>query len=106
MPVKGAKPKPFGVSTNRHRPVHDWVEVQRVPFEGGMALPEFRSDGRPWPQRTRDKWEVWRSMPHAKLWQPSEWHYALDSLEIAASFHLTGEPRFGAELRNREKVLG
>jgi hypothetical protein len=45
-------------------------------------------------------------MPHAKLWQPAERSFALDSLELAADFHKTGEPRFGTELRNREKVLG
>ena len=32
--------------------------------------------------------------------------FALDTLELAADFHKTGEPRFGTELRNREKVLG
>jgi hypothetical protein len=45
-------------------------------------------------------------MPHARLWQPAEWSFALDTLELAADFHKTGEPRFGTELRNREKVLG
>jgi hypothetical protein len=27
-------------------------------------------------------------------------------LEVAAGFHLAGETRFSAKLRNREKVLG
>jgi hypothetical protein len=44
--------------------------------------------------------------PHARLWQPAEWSIALDTLELAADFHKAGEPRFGTELRNREKVLG
>jgi hypothetical protein len=106
VPVRGRPPKAFGVSNNRHRPVHDWVEVADVPFEVGMELPEFRADGRSWPERTKAKWEAWRSMPHAKLWYPAEWSFALDTLELAADFHKTGEPRFGTELRNREKVLG
>ena len=45
-------------------------------------------------------------MPHAKLWQPAEWSFALDSLELAAEFHMTGETKHATELRNREKVLG
>lgn len=106
MPVTGRRPKPFGVSNNRHKPVHEWVEVENVPFEGGPELPEMRADGRLWPERTRAKWDSWRRMPHARLWQPSEWSFALDTLELAAEFHKTGEPRFGTELRNREKVLG
>ena len=71
-----------------------------------MELPESRAHGGPWPERTQQKWEAWRSMPHAKLWGPAEWSFALDTLELAADFHRTGEPRFGVELRNREKVLG
>ena len=43
---------------------------------------------------------------YAKLWQPAEWSFALDTLELAADLHKTGEPRFATELRNREKVLG
>ena len=106
MPVRGRTPQRFGVSTNRHKPVHDWVVVENVPFEDGPELPETRADGRPWPERTKAKWQAWRSMPHARLWQPAEWSFALDTLELAADFHKTGEPRFGMELRNREKVLG
>ena len=85
----------MGVSNNRHRPVHDWVEVENVPFEGGMELPATRADGRSWPERSKAKWETWRRMPHAKLWQPAEWSFALDTLEIAAHFHKTGEPGSG-----------
>jgi hypothetical protein len=106
MPVTGRKPKPHGLARTRHQPVHDWVTVDNVPFEDGMVLPESRADGRAWPDRTKAKWDAWRSMPHAKLWSPAEWQFALDSLELAADFHKTGEPKYGTELRNREKVLG
>ena len=66
--VRGQKPAGPGVSNNRNAPIHDWTEVEDVPFEGGPDLPEFRPDGRPWPDATRAKWDTWRSMPHAKLW--------------------------------------
>lgn len=105
MPVAGRKAKPAGQAVNRHKPTHDWTEVERVPFEGGPDLPEARADGRRWPARSKQKWDAWRTMPHAKLWGPSEWDFALDSIELAALVH-DGEARHATELRSREKVLG
>jgi hypothetical protein len=104
--VRGPKPGSPGVGHNRNKPIHDWTEVENVPFEDGMDLPDYRPDGRPWPEATKAKWGAWRTMPHCKLWGPAEWSYALDSIELAASFHLTGEPKFATELRNRERILG
>jgi hypothetical protein len=106
MAVRGTKPGARGVSNNRHRPVHDWVEVERLPFEGGPELPEVRSDGRAWPEATKAKWDAWRSMPHCKLWGPEEWAFARDSIELAAEFHKSFSASHAAELRNRERVLG
>lgn len=105
MPVAGRKPKPQGQARNRMPATHEWTEVERVPFEGGPDLPDMRSDGRRWAERTRAKWDAWRSMPHCKLWGLAEWDFALDSIELAALVH-DGEPRHATELRNREKVLG
>lgn len=105
MPVSGRKLKPEGQAVTRHKPTHDWTEVERIPFDGGPELPEMRSDGRRWPGRTRAKWDAWRSMPHCKLWGSAEWDFAFDSIELAALMH-DGEPRHATELRNREKVLG
>ncbi|MET8648421.1 hypothetical protein [Nocardia aurea] len=105
MPVGGRKPKPAGQARNRVKPVHDWTEVENVPFESAPALPDARADGRPWSARTRQKWTAWSEMPHCKLWGPAEWDFALDSIELAAQFH-EGNPRVATELRNRERVLG
>lgn len=105
MSVAGRKPKPQGQTVHRVKPVHEWTEVEKVPFEGGPDLPEMRSDGRRWPERTRLKWDAWRAMPHCKLWGSAEWDFAFDSIELAALLH-DGEPRHATELRNREKVLG
>lgn len=106
MPVAGRKAKPAGQAVNRNKPTHDWVEVVNAQFEGGPELPTARSDGRPWSERIRSKWDAWRSMPHAKLWGPAEWDFALDTIEIAALLHEKGSPGLATELRNREKVLG
>lgn len=105
MPVVGRKPKPAGQAVTRHKPTHDWVEIENVPFEGAPELSETRPDGRPWPRRTLQKWAAWSSMPHAKLWGPAEWDFAFDALELAAQFH-EGNARLATELRNRERVLG
>lgn len=105
MPVTGRKLKPAGESVTRHKPTHEWTEIENVPFDGGPDLPEMRSDGRRWPERTRLKWAAWRSMPHCKLWGPAEWDFAFDSIELAALLH-DGDPKHATELRNREKVLG
>lgn len=105
MAVRGPKPKAAAEKRFRGQPQHDWADVENVPFIGGPDLPERRTDGRPWPERTKQKWDTWRSMPHAKLWGPAEWDFALDSIEFAALVH-SREPKWGTELRNRERVLG
>src|SRR6476620_8738633 len=104
MAIRGAKPKPAGQARHRNPVVHEWIEVPNVPFEGAPKLPVRRCNGRPWPARTRAKWRAWSSMPHCVLWQPSDWSFALDTLEHAALVH-EGDARFNVELRAREKVL-
>lgn len=115
MPPAGAKPKPPGHSVTRHALTHDWLEVENVPFADGPELPDAGVPGlsnpnsgspTPWPRRTRDKWDAWRTMPHCKLWGPAEWDFALDSIGMAALYHITGEQKYATELRNREKILG
>ena len=105
MALAGRKPKPQGQAVTRHKPVHEWTEVENVPFSGGPKLPSRRTNGRGWLKRTRDKWAAWSSMPHCKLWGPAEWDFAFDAIELAAQFH-EGDARIATELRNREKVLG
>jgi len=105
MPVSGAKPKPPGQAVTRNKPVHEWTEVEDIPFLDGPKLPRTRPDGRPWLKRTREKWAAWSQMPHARLWGPAEWDFALDSIELAALVH-EGAARLATELRNRERVLG
>ncbi|PJE24741.1 MAG: hypothetical protein CK431_04395 [Mycobacterium sp.] len=115
MPPAGAKPKPQGHAVTRHALTHDWLEVENTPHVGGPDLPATGVPGlshpnsgaaTAWPQRTRDKWDTWRTMPHCKHWGPAEWDFALDSIGLAALYHLTGEQKYATELRNREKILG
>jgi hypothetical protein len=105
MPISGRKAKPEGQAVTRHKPTHDWTEVQEVPFVGGPDLPEYTANRRAWQPAVREMWESWRTMPHCTLWGPSDWSFALVSIELAALFY-DGDARTATELRNREKVLG
>ena len=101
------KPKPQGGSRFRGERMHGWVEVDDSPFDGGPDLPPVRRDGQLWPDRIRQKWEAWRSMPHARLWGEPDWQYALDTVELAASaFDESAKVGLLAELRFREKQMG
>lgn len=112
MPVTGAKPKPGEERRHRVPPVHDWTEVENVPYEGEVPLLPQRwgldkEEGikvhLEWPARTRQWWRVVSSMPHCVLWTEADWHYALDTAEVHARFI---EGSNGTELRIREKLLG
>lgn len=116
MPMAGAKPKADRTQI-RHRvpPAHDWTEVERIPFDGPL-LPDREvgwSIGRPldvdnnrWPRATQRWWEAVRTMPHAKLWTPTDWEFAFATAETHARFTEGWKGANGAELRGREKLLG
>jgi hypothetical protein len=107
MAPRGMKPKPVGEARFRGRRVHDWIELEQTPFEGGPDLPPGRRDGRPWPDGMQQKWNTWRSMPHARLWGEADWQYAFDTAELAASaFQRDAKVGLLAELRLREKAMG
>lgn len=118
--MAGAKPKEDR-SQIRHRvpPVHDWTEVEAIPFDG-PPLPDRQTTASiddpsageglaaigEWPRRTREWWEAIRQMPHAKLWTATDWGYAFDVAETHARFAEGWKGCNGAELRMREKLLG
>lgn len=117
MAVSGAKPK-ADRSQIRHRvpPVHDWTEVDEVPFAGAPKLRERESQvswadagkvpGSGWPESTLDWWRDVSTMPHCKFWRPTEWRFAMDTAEIHARTMEAWRGYTGTELRNREKLLG
>ena len=105
MPALGRPAKPAGQAINRNKLTTEWIEVEDVAFSG--SYPKLPARRPSWRKRTRDKWAAWCAMPHAKLWGPAEWDYALDAIELAARFHEgTASASEVTELRNREKVLG
>ncbi len=75
------------MSNNRHAPVHNWVEVEDAPFDDGPVPPKRRRSGEQWLDGIKATWDAWRSMPHTRLWQASDWQFARDTLEVAARFY-------------------
>lgn len=98
--VAGRKPKPEDQRRNRSQPTHDWIDVLDVPYEGPTP-----SIGRA-PQRTKDWWLVVSRLPHAVLWAPSDWQFAVDTALVHALWVRTGKSSLAVELRQREKKLG
>ena len=121
MAIAGAKPKEDR-SQIRHRNPQaagtEWREVPDVPFNGPALGERARSaeyaDDKPgagmcvdWPPATLRWWEAVRTMPHAKLWNRSEWEAARAAAETHARFVEGWKGcATGAELRQREKQLG
>jgi hypothetical protein len=104
MPVKGRRPK--AMTTSPRRSQHDWIEVTYEPFTGAPRLPRTRPNGQLWPEHIRRRWRAWSTMPHCCLWLPSDWTFAIDTLEVAALWIATGKTAYATELRYREKVMG
>lgn len=99
MAIQGRKPKPEGQAVNRSKPAHDWIEVENVPFTGrAPALPKDVI----WSAASKKRWAVIRRMPHASIWGPGDWEYAVDYLRVFEAHH--HDPT--AELRLRGNELG
>ena len=104
--VRGPTPKPN--RRNRTPLTHVWTEVEGTPNTSGPRLPARRRNGQPWPAHVRARWRVWRAMPHARLWQASDWEFAADTAELLARAAEAGggSAALWNEIRVREKTLG
>lgn len=101
------KPKPQNESRFRGERVHGWIEVDSTPFDGGPRLPACRRCGTAWPAWAENKWDAWRSMPHARLWSAPDWEFALDTLELTtAAFEPGAKVGLLGEVRLREQRMG
>lgn len=105
MPVTGRKPKPQGQAVNRNKPVHEWTEIEDVPFEDAPPLPETKPNGDPWSSSTLRWWTAISTMPHCKLWSTSDWMFAEHTARLVAAFD-AGDYKQATEIRQREKKLG
>ena len=107
MGIRGQRPKPPGQAVTRNRPLHGWTEVPDQPNTAAPDLPARRRNGRRWPQYAREQWALWSGMPRASLWQPSDWAYCVDTLELVIRSAAEDSPVSAwVELRAREKAMG
>ena len=113
MPVVGRPPKPQGQAVNRNKATHDWIEVEDIPYAGARPelppsrtiITQFGPESIPLQSLTRSWWESVSTMPHCKLWTPSDWAFAL-ATALVADAAFVGGAGAATELRNREKVMG
>jgi hypothetical protein len=103
--ITGRKLKPEGQAVTRHKPTHDWIEIENVRFAGGPDLPATRRRGEAWPQYAYEIWDIWSTMPHCILWDEKDWEFAAETVEVAVRFY-EGSLQAATELRNRQKLLG
>lgn len=96
--IRGAKPKTQKVT--RTPTVHDWIEVDDVPYRG----PRPRLPAK-MPSATRAWWGDISTMPHCVLWAPTDWRFALDTARVHAAF-IAGDFARAGELRIREARMG
>ena len=118
MPVAGAKPK-GDRSQVRHRvePVHEWTEVENVPFLGAPELRPRATGGvsvmavgaansEDYPPATRGWWRAISRMPHAALWDDAAWELAMDAAEVHARTMEAWRGYTGGQLLAYSKQLG
>jgi hypothetical protein len=119
MGVPGAKPKEDRSQVVNRARVHEFDEIPNVPFQGGPELPPRAGNDDPatwttagvipgsdWPQATKWWWDVVRTMPHCVRWTPGDWAFAAITAECHARFTEGWRGYTGAELRQREKLMG
>jgi hypothetical protein len=104
MATAGRKPNEGTPVRHRVKPVHEWAEIEDVPFATGPELPELELT-LPWPSETREWWRDISAMPHCVLWEDSDWRFAVETARVVAAFH-RGAITLAGEIRQREKVLG
>lgn len=109
MAVSGPLPNPDRSQVRHANPVHEWTEVDDVPFEGHLLPDRYavvRGELRTtWPPPAVRWWNAIRRMPHARLWTPADWERAFGTAELVARFH-EGESARATEIRLRESEMG
>lgn len=119
MGVPGVKPKEDRSQVRHRARVHEFTEVDNVPFEGGPELTPRSVIADPllwaeagvvpmegWPPATQRWWNAIRRMPHCTLWSEGDWEFAQLTAEVHARVCEGWKGYTGAELRQREKLMG
>lgn len=98
--MRGRPPKDDDRKVTGHALQHDWIDVPNVPYSGFVPnLPPGL------PEATKEWWRITSRMPHAALWDDSDWEFALNTALIHAAFQ-SGEFKYAPELRRWMDRLG
>lgn len=116
MGLPGRKPTEDRSQVRFKGHVAEWTEVEDVPFADPPAMPDRDTTvnyaeaglvpGSGWPESTQRWWRVICRMPHCALWTDGDWAFAMDTMETHARFAEGWRGATGAELRQREKLMG
>lgn len=92
-------------------PNADWVEVPDVPFEGPWPdLPKL-SGRQKWNDLAIRWWDIAKRLPHAALWDDSDWQYVLETVFMKHYYFRDvqndeGTTSAATEIRRREDNIG
>lgn len=101
-----------GPSPTSQRKTGNWTDVENIPYAGPgseMELPDV--PGVSWFPQVEGWWEVIRTMPHCRLWEASDWLFAIDAALLKQCYY---NEYFGGvvhanmvtEIRRREDQMG
>jgi len=115
MGLTGPKPNADRSQVRFKGSVAEWTEVEDVPFADPPVLPKRETSVNyaeaglvpgGWPESTQRWWGVVCRMPHCVLWSDADWEFAFATAETHARFAEGWRGATGAELRQREKLMG
>lgn len=104
MAGRGPAPKP---ASKRARANKDPLGLKIVESEptAQPPLPELMPDGEPWPEATRQWWDMWGVDPLAADFRPTDWSELMDTAVIHGQFW-SGDVKLAGELRLRTAKFG
>lgn len=108
LPGSRAKDTKIGRTANA-----DWTEVPNVAFDGPWPV-EFpaKCGRRNWDPLVKQWWDIVRVMPHCRLWERSDWLFAVETAYMKQELWQSYSGEDGTkttawtELRRREDLLG
>lgn len=117
MGAVGRKPKEDRSQVVHKNPTYQFTEYPNVPnpnppelrprATGGVSVMAVgAANDSDYPEATKGWWRAISRMPHTVDWTETDWEYAMDTAEVHARTMEAWRGYTGAELRQREKLLG
>lgn len=107
-----ARPGPEPKNTKHGHGGAGWTDVPNVPYSGPGSERDLPAiPGMQWFPQVTGWWDVIRAMPHANLWEPSDWLFAIETALLKNNFYAeffggTIHATMATEIRRREDQMG